>query len=62
MWIIILEDLHMFNDFEVYDLDFIDTSDYGTGFSINDLITAADVADGKFSFDEPNQELLAMMQ
>lgn len=52
----------MFNDFEVYDLDFIDTSDYGTGFSINDLITAADVADGKFSFDEPNQELLAMMQ
>ncbi|WP_157943107.1 hypothetical protein [Escherichia coli] len=52
----------MANEFDSIELDFLDTSDYGTGFSINDLITAADVADGKFSFDEPNQELLAMMQ
>lgn len=51
----------MANEFDSIELDFLDTSDYGTGFNINDLITAADSLDGKFTF-EPNQELLAMMQ
>ncbi|WP_157924923.1 hypothetical protein [Escherichia coli] len=52
----------MANEFDSIELDFLDTSDYGTGFNINDLITAADSLDGKFTFDEPNQELLTMMQ
>ncbi|EMY4147413.1 hypothetical protein AAIR64_001280 [Escherichia coli] len=51
----------MNNHNEEFELDFMDTSEYGTGFSINDLITAADIADGKFSFDDANQELLSMM-